>query len=176
MCLDAPQKYQQGKLQRDLSNRQARLSRIGAKQAIKDGMVQARIARLAGAQTQGQQKAGFAGQGVNVGTGTAAAVQSDTARLVELDALQIQNNAAREAWGLRTQNRFQKYQGDLAYSNGKVAAFTSIGNGILRFYSLGLLGGGGDAPTTPSPSGGASVGSPSYNPKAYSAVDYGPEA
>jgi hypothetical protein len=47
----------------------------------------------------GSQRAGYAGQNVDVGTGSAADVQADTAYLGELDALQLRANAVREAWG-----------------------------------------------------------------------------
>lgn len=51
----------------------------------------------------GSQRAGFGGQGVDVGFGSAADVQADAAYLGELDALQIRTNAQREAWGLEVQ-------------------------------------------------------------------------
>lgn len=51
----------------------------------------------------GSQRAGFAAQGVDVGTGSAADVQADAAFLGELDALTEQTNAAREAWGYKVQ-------------------------------------------------------------------------
>lgn len=51
----------------------------------------------------GSQRAGFAGQGVAVGSGSAADVQRDSAYLGELDALTIRHNAAREAFGYTAQ-------------------------------------------------------------------------
>lgn len=51
----------------------------------------------------GSQRAGFAAQGVNVGSGSAVDVQADAAYLGELDALTIRSNAQREAWGFRVQ-------------------------------------------------------------------------
>jgi len=47
----------------------------------------------------GSQRAGFAGQNVDVGQGTPVDVQADTAYLGELDALTIRQNAQREAHG-----------------------------------------------------------------------------
>jgi hypothetical protein len=51
----------------------------------------------------GSQRAGFAAQGVDVGSGSAVDVQADAAYLGELDALSIKSNAQREAWGFSTQ-------------------------------------------------------------------------
>lgn len=51
----------------------------------------------------GQQRAGQAASGVDVGFGSAVDVQADAAMLGELDALTIRNNAAREAWGYQVQ-------------------------------------------------------------------------
>jgi hypothetical protein len=51
----------------------------------------------------GAQRAGFAAQNVDVGFGSAVDTQADAAYLGELDALQIRNNAAREAWGFNVQ-------------------------------------------------------------------------
>lgn len=51
----------------------------------------------------GSQRAGFAGQGVAVGSGSAADVQGDAAYLGNRDALTIRHNAAREAWGFQVQ-------------------------------------------------------------------------
>jgi hypothetical protein len=47
----------------------------------------------------GTQRAGYAAQGIEVGSGSAAAMQGDTAYRGELDAQRIRSNAAREAWG-----------------------------------------------------------------------------
>lgn len=47
----------------------------------------------------GSQRVSFAAQGVDIGDGSAAEVQADTAKQGELDAIAIRTNASREAWG-----------------------------------------------------------------------------
>lgn len=52
----------------------------------------------------GQQKAGLAANGVDVGSGTAVDLLSDTKAAGELDQLTIVNNAQREAMGFKNQS------------------------------------------------------------------------
>lgn len=52
----------------------------------------------------GQQKAGFAANGVDVGSETATNLLSDTKAAGELDQLTIANNAARETQGYKNQS------------------------------------------------------------------------
>jgi hypothetical protein len=85
-------------------------------------------------QVIGQQRAGFAGQGVVVDQDTAGAVVADTAREGELDALRVRSNAAREALGfqvqaedLRDQARIARKAGD----NAMTAAKWGVANTII---------------------------------------------
>lgn len=57
--------------------------------------------RVQGAQLVARQKVAYANSGVDSSVGTAAAVQSSTQQLSEVDAKTIENNATREAWGYR---------------------------------------------------------------------------
>jgi hypothetical protein len=49
----------------------------------------------------GQQRTGYAGQNVDVSTGTAAAVQHQTEQLLQSDLARIRRNAEREALGFK---------------------------------------------------------------------------
>ena len=70
----------------------------------------------------GSQRAGFAGQGVVAGFGSAADVQADAAFLGELDARQIRANAAREAWGFEVEAQDREKAADVARKGGQVGA------------------------------------------------------
>lgn len=70
----------------------------------------------------GSQRAGFAGQGVKVGVGSAADVAADTAFLGELDARQIRANAQREAWGFQVEAADRRMAADVARKGGRAAA------------------------------------------------------
>jgi hypothetical protein len=74
----------------------------------------------------GKQRVGFAAQGVEVSSGSAVDVQADAAYLGELDAIQIKNNAAREAWGIRQDAEQIRRSGSIAKSESRWGAATSI--------------------------------------------------
>jgi hypothetical protein len=81
----------------------------------------------------GSQRAGFAGQNVDVTQGSPVHVQADAAFLGELDAQTIKNNAAREAWGYSVQAENARMGGSNAQTASQFgAASTAIGAG----YSL----------------------------------------
>jgi len=70
----------------------------------------------------GSQRAGFAGQGVEVGAGSAADVQADTAFLAEQDVQNIRANAAREAWGFQVEAQDRRMAADVARKGGQATA------------------------------------------------------
>jgi hypothetical protein len=73
----------------------------------------------------GSQRASFAGQGVDVGSGSAADVQADAAYLGELDKRQILSNAQREAWGYRVDAENNRRNADIARKGGAAAQSAS---------------------------------------------------
>lgn len=100
----------------------------------------------------GSQRAGFAGQNVSVGDGSAADVQADTARLGEIDARTIRANAQREAWGYQVQAEDLRQGATIARQGGAAArqagnaaaANTLIGAGSsLLLARYGFDNGGG---------------------------------
>ena len=92
----------------------------------------------------GSQRAGFAAQGIDVGSGSAADVQADSAYLGELDALTIRNNAAREAWGFRVEAQQAREGGKIAQKEGRWGAVNSIVGtaGSLAMSKFGFDKGG----------------------------------
>lgn len=124
----------------------------------------------------GEQRAAFAGSGVDVGFGSAVDVQADTAFLGELDALQIRTNARRAAWGfqvqaidLRKRAKIAREGGQMqiaaageAARAGNVAAFGTILGGTVGYLQT-RYGGGGSAPSTRvSPSLARAIGNIPY--------------
>jgi general stress protein YciG len=88
----------------------------------------------------GSQRAGFAGQNVVVGSGSAADVQADAARLGEFDAIQIRNNAARQARGFEAEATDRRMAADIARRGGAAAAsaanWGAATTGVLGASSL----------------------------------------
>lgn len=83
----------------------------------------------------GSQRADFAGQNVDVESGSALDVAGDTAYLAELDARQIRANAQREAWGYRVQAQQSRQQGNAQANANYYGAAGSAINGVVSLAS-----------------------------------------
>ncbi len=84
----------------------------------------------------GTQKAGYAGQGVEVGSGSALDVQKDTAYQGELDALTLRTNAAREAWGYDVAAKGQRKGAEATRKLGGIQAANTRTTGRLNAASI----------------------------------------
>jgi hypothetical protein len=139
--ISARGQQQAGKYANAVAQQNARFADQAASDAIRRGREEAAIHRSRVRQVIGSQKAGFAAAGVETESGSALDVLSDTALLGELDALTIENNAAREAWGLRTQGFNYLAQGRLARLQGRYgAAGTAISGAagaVGTYYGAG---------------------------------------
>lgn len=87
----------------------------------------------------GSQRAALAAQGVDVGSGSAADVVANDQSLGALDQLTIRQNAAREAYGFKTQAA-----GYTAQADWTQAAARNTAAGIRRQSAGTLLGGAGE--------------------------------
>jgi len=80
------------------------------------------LSRLRGAQTTS-----IAAQGIDVTQGSAAQIAEQTQRFGEEDINQIRLNAAREAWGIKTQAKLNRTAGrNQAFAEG-LSAVSSFG-------------------------------------------------
>lgn len=91
------------------------------------------ISRERTAQTIGAQIAGAGASGVDVNSGTPVRVQSDTARIGEMDVQTIRANAARTAWGYRTQAQNFGNEAELDTAKGEQGVFQSLIGGGANF-------------------------------------------
>jgi hypothetical protein len=105
--------------QRDEYN--AQVAELQAEDAVTRGAEEESRFRTGVRKLIGSQRAGFAGQGVAVGSGSAADVQADAAYLGELDARQIRANAQRQAWGFSVQAEDLRMAADVARKGGASA-------------------------------------------------------
>lgn len=141
--------------------RNAQFAEYQAQDAEARGKIDERKMRQLTEKTIGAQRAGLAGQGVDVNTGSALDVQADAAYLGELDALTIRTNAAKEAWGYRTQSQNLIQRGKNAKREGELGAFNTIlGAGSSLLLSSYGGGFGGSAPKSRS-----SAQEMSFNPQ-----------
>jgi hypothetical protein len=90
----------------------------------------------------GSQRSALAAQGIDVGSGSAADVQADTAYLGELDARKIRANAQREAWGYEVEAADLRMGADVARKGGQAAKSASrwgVANTVLGTGSSLLM-------------------------------------
>lgn len=109
-----------------ISRYNARRAEARAVDALARGAEEEQRLRRQGAALVGQQRAGYAGQGVVVDSGSAAAVQEQTGRIIDQDAATIRLNAAREAWGYRMDAANLRIQGDHARRAGRDRAIGTL--------------------------------------------------
>jgi len=111
----------------------ARIAETQAEDAILRGKELESQVRLGTKGLIGAQRAGFAGQGVDIGVGSPVDVQADTAYLGELDALTTRANAAREAWGYKVEAADRRMAADVARRGGQAqaSAYRSGANATL---------------------------------------------
>lgn len=99
----------------------AQYAEQAAQDAIRRGGVASAKARGEGTQLIGTQRVGYAASGVDVSSGSALETQVETRALTEEEALLIKADAARDAWGYRTQGLAYGQQAKLAASAGRQA-------------------------------------------------------
>ncbi len=85
------------------ARREAQLLDLNAGYTEKLGRIAAGRIRSEASRLVGTQKVRQAASGIDIAYGTAADVRAGTVEMSELDAAMVQNNAAREAWGMKVQ-------------------------------------------------------------------------
>lgn len=111
-----------------------RLAESAAADAMERGALESGRARLHGGKLLAAQKAAYAASGVVATSGTAAAVQADTAAMTELDARTLENNAMREAWGFRRFGVKYQQQAALDERRSQYRKAGTVLQGASRIY------------------------------------------
>jgi len=120
-----------------------KLSLLAAQDAVMRGKKNAEQYRQRGARIRGEQVAAYAAQGVDVNYGTPAGRQAETTQLAGADAIEVENNAWREAFGFKTQAiSYEAAQGyaDAQYKAQLGQTIATAGakvGGTLLNYGLG---------------------------------------
>lgn len=83
----------------------------------------------------GEQRVALAQQGIDINTGSAGDIQSETDAISHQDAETIKNNAWREAWGFKTQAAEDRGRGKMALATGRATAFNTMLTGGLNAAS-----------------------------------------
>lgn len=128
--MQAQGQKQNAQFQSGMMEQNAAFKNRTADETIIAGNTSADWQRVRTGQAVGTQRSVQAANGIDVNSGSSAQIQDDTAMLGELDALTIQNNAAREAYGYRVQARQDLLNANQTVQNGNTAAMGSILGGL----------------------------------------------
>jgi len=126
---------QAGKSQKRLNEYNAQVASMQGDDALARGEEAAARHREGVRRMIGGQRAAWAASGADVNSGNAVDVVADTAALGELDALTIEFNAAREAWGYRNQAIDYRARGEIAQAHGVYQGVAgAVGTGASMLY------------------------------------------
>ncbi len=121
----------QGIYQQQIAESNARSLETMAGDSLERGKQASSLVRQKAKSLKGSQRAGYAGQGVDVNSGTALAVQDETFTMGELDALTVKNNAWREAWGYKVEAQQTRAGGRFgSIANRNAASNTLLTGGL----------------------------------------------
>lgn len=134
------------KAQADFAASQAKsntaLSDYQAADAIDRGNLAASGAEKQTTARVGQQRTTSAASGVDINSGSAAAIQGDTAEEGAFNQLMIKNNAWREAWGYKTQAIQSTASGQFAQAAGQNQSQNTLLTGGMNATSFGFRAAG----------------------------------
>lgn len=144
--------------QAEMGEINARMADLSARQAMAAGEREEQKVRMAAGQVKAEQRVAIAANGIDLTSPTAQAQLTTTDVLGEIDALTVQENAIRSAWGYRTQGVNARAETMVARGAaagirpGAVAAGSLLGSAgqvagsWYQMNKTGAFGGGGSAP------------------------------
>jgi len=158
--IQSQEEKMQGEYQRSVSSMNASILDAQANDAIARGDTAAAEALRAGnvsasnikkdaKKVSGSQRAALSAQGIDVSSGSASDVLSETQSQAEqdfnrtkyfskLDAITIKNNAWREAWGFKTESANTLFSGNMARSVGDLRSSNTLLTGGLKAFAYGV--------------------------------------
>lgn len=135
-----------GKYKRIMGEINQRYLEMQAQDATDRGDRAAYGVRRKSSQVKGSQRAALAAQGLNLGMGSAADLQSETDYLSELEQSNIKSDAFREAWGYKVKGYQALEEGRLeskAYKERARQTLTAAGMDAIGGSYKGAMSGGG---------------------------------
>jgi hypothetical protein len=125
---------QAGKDAQRIENANARNAEMAAVDAIRRGDIEEQEHRNKVRAMLGAQRASFGANNVDSNSGSPLGLLVDTARIGELDALTIRNNAAREAFGYRSESSNSKARGRASKKSSKTGGYSTALAGGAQAY------------------------------------------
>lgn len=117
---------QQAKYEAEVATQNAKIADMQAENAKQIGNIEEERQRARVRQMIATQRASFAANNVDTGTGTALEVLGDTAGYGYADATQIRSNALREAWGFKVDAANSRGRAQAARYNGRIGALGTL--------------------------------------------------
>lgn len=134
--------YQSGQSQKAAAKYNANMAEVQEQDTLQRGADAGAERRQQARRLAATQKDRMSGMGVSTASGTPLSLLTETAGLGELDALTIQNNARREAWGIKSGAKLDLYQGKMAARGGALSAGgTLLGGASSAYYGYKKPGG-----------------------------------
>lgn len=131
--LKAGGELQAGAENKRIADKNAQMADYAAIDAEKRGSATASLARMKAGKMVSTQRALTGASGMDVSKGSPQQVMDETQAMGELDAQTIKNNAAREAWGYRTQGADFRAQGEAAQKASQFGAASTVLGGAMDF-------------------------------------------
>lgn len=128
-----------GSVQQSIADSNAKIANLQADEVVSDANVTASRTAARARQVSGTVKANQGGSGVDVNSGSPLATRLGIDSASEIDEMTIRNNAARKAWGIKTQAMEDTYQGKVASMTAKNEAEQTLLSGGINAVS-GPLG------------------------------------
>lgn len=129
------------KWQAQVAGANAQTSEALAVDAIARGNVAANDVRRRGEQMAGRQRAVMAARGLDLTQGSPLSILQDTAYFTAADIATTKSNAAREAWGYRTQKA--NYQNQAIFAQSRADQINPLFQGAMGAGASYFGGGGG---------------------------------
>jgi len=149
-ALNAAGQIRAGRQAKQIGEFNAQVAEEQAVDALRRGAEEVNVFRRTLRSTIGRQRAGYAGAGVDVHTGSAAQVRLDAERLAMSDMLRIRRNAEREAHGYRIDAQNARLGAGQASSAARYGAASTIIGGssllLTRIYGPRAAAAASDAP------------------------------
>lgn len=118
-----------------IANFDSKVAQAQAQDALDRGREAEDTLRMGVKKLLGAQRAGFAGQGVTLDSGSALDVQQDTGAMEARDLDRIKLNAAREAWGFEQEATNYAMGGQAKFNQDMGQAYGTILGGLGQAFS-----------------------------------------
>lgn len=135
-----------GKYNERLAKYNAQIQENAAKDAVRRGQKEADRERIRNQYLISSQRASFAANGIDLDSESPLALMEGTAALGEEDAMTIESNAAREAYGMKVQGFNYRAEGKLARKQGRSQAIGTLlstgakAGGSMQTYNANKVG------------------------------------